>query len=135
LARCEPGQRDVPGTPAFHGICDRLRQPHNRAAMNAFWASFFTYLRDCGRNTHLFMLTLAGVFLLVVVGTLIVGNNLQGYVLGALPPAGIFLLVWAGVAFTRARARSMQRLGSAPLSYDELHKARSKLVRNRKASS
>ena len=103
--------------------------------MNVFWASFFTYLRDCGKNTQLFIITLAALFLLVVVGTVIVGNNLQGYVLGALPPAGIFLLVWAVVAFSRARARSIQRLGGGPLSYDELHKARSKLVRNRKASS
>jgi hypothetical protein len=103
--------------------------------MSPFWFSFFTHLRECGKKAHLFMITLAILFVLVVIAAVIYGNNLQGYALGAAAPVAIFLLTWGIIALIRARARRLQRVGTGPLSYDELRKARSKLIRTRKLPS
>jgi cytochrome c biogenesis protein CcdA len=100
--------------------------------MSPFWTSFFTHLKDCGRNTTLFVVTFSLLFVLVVIATICCGNNLPGYVVRALPGVGVFVVAWGAVAFIRMRARRRERLGRAPLSMDELQKARSKLVKARR---
>ena len=98
--------------------------------MSPFWTSFFVHLKDCGRNATVFMITLAGLFILIVLTFLICENHLENYVIRALPGVGVFAVIWAGVAIRRARARRRERLGYPPLSFDEVRKARSKLTKN-----
>ena len=102
--------------------------------MSPFWSSFFTHLKDCGRDTTLFVITFAGLFLLIILATIFCGENLPKYALRALPGIVVFFLAWAGVALSRARARRRQRLERGPLSFDELRKARSRLVRSHKGN-
>ena len=99
--------------------------------MSHFWTSFFLHLKDCGRSATLFMITLAGLLMLLVVIALLCEYNVQGYVLRALPGAGVFAVIWAGVTTRRVRARRRERLVCPPLSFDERRKARSKLVKCR----
>ena len=76
------------------------------------------------------MATLAGLFILIVVASVMWGENLQTYAVRALPGIGVIAVVWVAVTIRRARARCRQRLSRGPLSYDELRKARSKLVKS-----
>jgi hypothetical protein len=99
--------------------------------MSPFWTSFFTNLKADRRSTTLFMITLAGMFILIVLATALWANNLQDYVIRALPGVGVFAVVWIGVSIHRARANRRQRLDRRPLSFDELRKARSKLMKSR----
>jgi len=98
--------------------------------MSPFWTSFFTNLKADRRSTTLFITTLAGMFFLIVLATALCANNLETYVVRALPGVGVFAVVWIGVIIRRARARRRERLGYPPLSFDELRKARSKLTKN-----
>ena len=81
------------------------------------------------------MITLAGLLILLVLIVIICENNLQNYVIRALPGVGIFAVVWAGVSIRRARARRRERLGYQPLSFDEIRKARTKLAKDRSRRS
>jgi uncharacterized membrane protein YhaH (DUF805 family) len=100
--------------------------------MSPFWTSLFSNLKADRRSTTLFMITLAGMFMLIVLVTALCANNLQDYVIRALPGVGVFMGVWIALTIRRARARRRERLGYPRLSFDELSKARSKLVKARR---
>jgi hypothetical protein len=117
--------------PASQGMA-KPRVSHgewNCKLVNPFWTSFFTHLKSCGRSATLFMITLAALLILLVASAIIYTNNLQRYFMPALPGAAILVIIWMGVSIARARARRRERVGRAPLSIDELRKARSKLVK------
>ncbi len=97
--------------------------------MSPFWTSLFTHLRGCGRNATLFMFALAGCFGVLTLCALACQDEVRRYILPALPWLGLVPILWICFAVRRARARQRQRLLRGPLSDDELHKARAKLVR------
>ena len=95
--------------------------------MNAFWGSLGEHLKDCGRNATLFLLSLAGIFGLLIFVAWILQTSLRDSLVYALPLAGFFLLLWLGVAIRRTFFRRHERSKYSRLSSDELAKARSKL--------
>lgn len=97
--------------------------------MTPFWASFFEQLRDCGRNGTVFLITLGTLFIALALVAIIYANNLQQYIVKALPFAGVLIFVWTLNAVRRARRQSTGGNISGRLSDDELIKARSKLGR------
>jgi threonine/homoserine/homoserine lactone efflux protein len=96
---------------------------------------FEFFRRNCGRNAGMFVFALSAFFGLFMLAVLIGAFHLQPYLLEALPGAGLFALVWAGVALQRARRRKRERTGYSALSRDELSKARSKLLNNQNRRS
>src|SRR5882724_11458035 len=99
--------------------------------MSPFWAGLFDQLKDCGRNATLFVITLGGLFVLLVVLAFICAKGLQEYLFYALPLAGMFLLRWTWNAVRRARRGRNDPGLNRPLSDDELRVARSKLTKPR----
>ncbi len=81
------------------------------------------------------MLSLAGFFALLIVGTIIHHTGLDQYVAPALPALGLLLLAWTGQAIREARACRRKRSHRSRLSCDELRVARSKLMKDRNAKS
>jgi hypothetical protein len=103
--------------------------------MSPFWASLFAELRGRGRNATLFIFAIP-----IVLAALLLAARVprEAYVEYVLPAATAFALLFAlallrRIVKARSRGRSSQ---PAPLSRDELTKARSKLVKdtNRKPS-
>src|SRR5262245_49835015 len=103
----------------------------NYERMSHFWASFFEELKGCGRNATLFILTLAALFILLVVIAILQANNLLQYWPYALSGFGLVLAVWICLAFRRAWLAGRQRAPRGPLSEDERRVARAKLRRER----
>ena len=99
--------------------------------MGPFWNSLFEHLKHCGRSATLFLLTLAGLFILLLLVSIIYAAQLHKYLLPALPVIVVLAVVWVGGVIRRARARHRERLHYSPLSRDELRVARSKLVKDR----
>ena len=99
--------------------------------MNYFWGSLGDHLKDCGRNATLFLLSLAGIFGLLICIACVLQTSLRDSLVYALPLAGFFLLHWLAVAIRRTFFRRDERSKYSRLSSDELAKARSKLVKNR----
>jgi hypothetical protein len=94
------------------------------------WQSFATWLRRCGRHGTLFIVAL--VLTPVVLGLMAFVGDLLGRFAGP-----FFHLLWLGASavvladFIRAW-RHPPRLGKLPpLSQNELHAARSKLLKHR----
>lgn len=84
----------------------------------------------CRSNANLFLLTLAG-FIIVL---LICRTDLGQYLIPVLAVIGVYLVILAGCAIYRAWPFRRQQIPRSPLSRDELRKARSKLVKNPKRS-
>jgi O-antigen/teichoic acid export membrane protein len=103
--------------------------------MSPFWGSLGEHLKDCGRNATLFLLSLAGIFGLLIFVAWILQTSLRDSLAYALPLAGFFLLLWLVVAIRRTFFRRHERSKYSRLSSDELAKARSKLVKNRNRTS
>jgi hypothetical protein len=103
--------------------------------MSPFWASLFDYLRYCGRNATLFIVTLIGIGGLFILTVIIQVNGLQEYLIYVWPPLVIAGLIWLCMAIRRARARRRERLHRQPLSPDELRAALSKLRGNKNPHS
>jgi len=99
--------------------------------MSPFWASLFDHLKDCGRNATIFIITLGCLFVLIVVVAIICANNLQQYLVRALPVLALLPLAWTWSAFRLARRRRHESNSRHPLSQDELRVARSKLTKVR----
>lgn len=81
------------------------------------------------------MLSLAGFFALLIVGSIIHQTGLDEYVAPALPALGLFLVAWGWKAIRQARECRREHLQRPPLSRDELRVARSKLMNDRKAKN
>lgn len=103
--------------------------------MSPFWISLFDNLKDCGRNATLFIVTLGAIIFGLVVVLVMCMNDLHQYITPALPVASGLVMVWACVAFRRARARRRERLRYSRLSDDELRVARLKLIKSRSVRS
>jgi hypothetical protein len=103
--------------------------------MNHFWANLFEHLKGCGQNATLFLVALAAFLGLVLVAAIAIHSELRQYLVAALPWLGLLLVVWSCRALIRARTRRRERLPHAPLSDDELAKARRRLGSGRKSSS
>ena len=99
--------------------------------MSPFWTSFFSHLRDCGRNATLFVFALAGFLGVLVVAIAFSNSALLRDALPVLPGLGLIAVAWVCVAIHRARVRRRERLHRPPLSDDELRVARSKLRKSR----
>jgi hypothetical protein len=102
--------------------------------MRHFWASFFEHLKGCGRSATLFMVTFAGLMVLVVVAAIIRVNELDKYLPPVLAGVLIYLVAWVGLAIRRARTRRSQRLEWRRLSFDEMRVARLKLRKEKKSA-
>lgn len=105
--------------------------------MSPFWATLFTDLRERGRHPHIFIVALAVLLVLLLLGATLMDaigrENFNNYVAPAL---GGLLLLWMAWAFIRgcmAIFRKPNRSEFRSLSSDELAKARSKL-RNKTSS-
>jgi O-antigen/teichoic acid export membrane protein len=99
--------------------------------MSPFWGSLGEHLKDCGRNATLFLLSLTGIFGLLIFIAWILQTNLRDSLVYVLPVAAFFVLVWFVVAIRRAITQGRERSKYSQLSSDEMAKARSKLVKNR----
>jgi hypothetical protein len=96
--------------------------------MRPLWTTW-----HCRHNANLFLLTLAGFFILVVGIAVLYRSGFHEHLVFALPVLGGYLVIWATKAFRRGRMFRGEPPPDGPLSRDELRKARSKLVKNRKA--
>jgi hypothetical protein len=99
--------------------------------MSPFWGSLFEHLMHCGRSATLFLLTLAGLFILLCLAAILLSTEIYKYFLPALPVIVLLAIAWVTVVIRRARARRRERLHWSPLSRDELRVARSKLMKDR----
>ena len=99
--------------------------------MSPFWASLFDHLKECGRNATLFIITLGCLFILLIAVAIVCANNLQQYLVQALPAVALLLLGWTCAVFRRGRCQRAEPHHRNPLSEDELRAARSKLTKNR----
>jgi len=97
--------------------------------MSPFWTSLFDHLKDCGRNAALFLVTLAGLFGVLLLAVILCENDRYKYLVPALPVIGVFAVVRASLAIRRVRACRRERSRYPPLSGDELRVARSKLMK------
>lgn len=100
--------------------------------MNFFWCNVFEYFKD-RRFTAVFFGTLLALIGVLAVGGILyqVADNFHlleewPYLL---PGIGLVLAGLIGRAYFRMRAARLNRFKSAPLSRDELNKARSKLLK------
>lgn len=83
----------------------------------------------CRNNANLFMLTLA-VFIVVLL--LVARTEFGEYLIPVLVVLGVYLLILTAQAVYRAWTLCRQQVPRSPLSRDELHKARSKLMKHPK---
>jgi len=86
----------------------------------------------CRHNANLFLLSLAGFFVSLIVIAIIVGTGYYQHLLVALPVVAGYSAVWMVKTYRRMRELRNARPECGPLSRDEWRKARSKLVKNRK---
>jgi hypothetical protein len=86
----------------------------------------------CRRNANLFMFSIAGFFVSLAIIGIIVSTGLYQHLLPVLPVVAICFAIWTVKTFRRMRALRNARPERGPLSRDELRKARSKLVKDRK---
>ncbi len=108
--------------------------------MSPFWAGLFENLRERGRNATLFLVALAALVGLLVLGA-VLERILRSVDIDA--DAARVVLALAALAAAALLVRGMRRAFFGPrgrssisrLSSDELTKARSKLQRNRNRSS
>jgi len=77
--------------------------------MSPFWTSLFQHLKDCGRNATLFIVTLAGLLGLLLLGAILCENEHYKYLVPALPVLALFAVVRAGLGIRRAWARRRER--------------------------
>ncbi len=98
--------------------------------MDFFWGNIFEYFKD-RRLGSMFFSILAVVLGILVLVAVFFQNLLSEWpvVLGAI---GLVLLalIWRG--FREIRAQRLNRYKSSPMSRDELNKARSKLMTNKR---
>jgi len=99
--------------------------------MSPLWSSLFEHLKDCGRDATLFVVTLAGLFGLLLLAVIAGEHDRYKNLVPALPVIGAFAMVWTGLTIRRARARRREPWRYLPLSGDELRAARSKLRKDR----
>jgi hypothetical protein len=97
--------------------------------MNSFWGNRYDSFKD-RRYGGLFVSTVLAFIALLVLGAAIGLFNQQIYFPYLLPGIGLLTAAWIWRGLHRARAERKKRLQYSPLSRDELHKARSKLVGN-----
>jgi hypothetical protein len=99
--------------------------------MNYFWGNVFDYFKD-RRIAGVFfgtMLALGGVLVAgVILWQIICAYQLEGYLIYTVPGWGLLVGVWLWRVIRQWRAWRKVRYRSAPLSRDELAKARSKLI-------
>jgi hypothetical protein len=86
----------------------------------------------CRSNANLFMLSLAGFFISLLVIGLIIRSGFYQHLLPVLPVVAVYFAIWTVKTYQRMRALRNARPECGPLSRDELRKARSKLVKDRK---
>jgi len=98
--------------------------------MSPFWATLFQQLKDSGRDATLFIIALAGFFIVLVIAAVIFGTGLYRYIVPALPFIALLVLVRTCFSIRRAWRNRRHRLQYPPLSADELRKARTKLTRD-----
>ena len=92
-----------------------------------FWTTW-----RCRSNANLFMLTLIGFFISLVLVGVVIRTGFYQHLLPVFPIAAVYFAVWAFRTWRRMRDQRSQRAECGPLSRDELRKARSKLVKDRK---
>jgi hypothetical protein len=97
--------------------------------MSPFWTSLFDHLKDCGRNATLFLITLAGLFGLLLLCTFLDETRLQQFFIPALAVVLVFAFLWLCQAVRRLRQQHWGNLHRGPLSDDEWRVARSKLIK------
>lgn len=107
--------------------------------MDYFWGNMFEYFKDRRYAAVFFgtLMALGGLFVAVVIGVQIFSAyNLQNYLDYIVPgTSAIFALlftVWIIRFRRRMLARRKERYKISPMSRDELNKARSKLVNNKR---
>lgn len=88
----------------------------------------------CRRNANFFILSLVGLFVILILHRLLTGSGIDRPALVMLPVAVIGLGIWMVRVWLQRRSSRNQRYERRPLSRDELHKARSKLVKVAKRS-
>ena len=91
-----------------------------------FWTTW-----RCRSNVNLFMLSLVGFFISLIVIDILIRTGFYQHLLPVLPIVAIYIVIWMVKAWRRMRALRNQRPECGPLSRDELRKARSKLVKDR----
>ena len=99
--------------------------------MNFFWANMLDYFRDRRFGVVFFgtLMALSGLLAAgYIITQIVIAYGLQAYLIYTWPAIGTAFLVWLGRVFRRNQARRRDRYKSAPLSRDELNKARSKLL-------
>ncbi len=99
--------------------------------MTPFWGSFFEHLRGCGRRAPLFMVAMAGLLVLIVVGSSL-EHAFPGYRIHALSGAALITMIWVAALCLRARSRRRERLERQPLSENEWRIARRRLRRSQR---
>ncbi len=98
--------------------------PHNLKPLWTTWR--------CRSNANLFMLSLVGFFISLVVFGIIIHTGFYQHLLPVLPVVAVYFAIWTVKTYRRMRLLRNARPERGPLSRDELRKARSKLVKDRK---
>jgi len=103
--------------------------------MKSFWEESYDSVKD-RRYGMLFFATLLVFFGTIILGAaiyaLMSANDLQQFIVPALPGIGIFLIALSWWGIRRMRKRRQETLKYAALSRNELANARSKLKNNTK---
>jgi hypothetical protein len=95
--------------------------------LKPFWTTW-----RCRSNANLFIVSLIGFFISLVLIGIIIRTGFYQHLLPAFPIAAIYFGVWAWRMWRQMRQQQSQRAECGPLSRDELRKARSKLVKDRR---
>ena len=103
--------------------------------MNSFWQGFSEQFKDCGRDATLFLMTLAGMFGLLVLTAIVMQTDLRNAIGYGLAVAACVFVIRLVVVFRRAIIAGRQRTKRMQLSSDELLKARSKLLKHQNRGS
>lgn len=104
--------------------------------MDPFWKTFFEEFKERGRDASPFLITLAAMFGLLLLGALAESCGWFDHLAAAFPWVGtiaaVTVLAWALASLRRAGKRRTERWERQELSCDEWWAARSKLKRNQK---
>jgi hypothetical protein len=100
--------------------------------MSPFWGSFFEHLRGCGRNTTLFFVVFAALFIALFAGMIASSVGLFRYADQTLAALTVLIVMWLGVGLYKARKRRSEPFRRRPLSSDEAKRARSKLLKQKR---
>ena len=103
--------------------------------MNSFWHGFTEHFKSCGRDATLFLITLGGMFALLIVTAIVMQTVPRGAITYGLALAAGLLLLRLVVVLRRAILAGRQRTKRMQLSSDELAKTRSKLVKQQNRRS